>query len=169
MSKELHQVLLLLGSNQGNLKALLHRAICEISLTIGEIVTISSVFFSKSWGYDDNNYANQVVLLRSSLSPMEILKHTQKIEKQLGRTKKTTTHYTARPIDIDILFYDNEIIENATLTIPHPRLHLRNFTLVPLCEIAPKWIHPILKKDVQTLLKTSTDLGEVWKDSCEQK
>lgn len=164
MSKKVHQVLLLLGSNQGNKKALLREAIYHISLTVGEIVTTSSVFFSKSWGYDDDDYANQVILLVSEYAPMDILKATQDIEKKLGRTSKTTTHYTARPIDIDILFYGSKTIDNEKLTIPHPRLHLRNFTLIPLCEIVPKWVHPTLKKDMQTLLEHSPDKGKVWKE-----
>ncbi len=101
--------------------------------------------------------------ITTELSPQELLSATQTIEKQLGRVSKTTTHYEARPIDIDILFFDDLIIETENLTIPHPRMHLRNFALQPLLEIAPNFMHPILQKEIKELAKSCKDTGKVWK------
>ncbi len=158
----MHQAFLLLGSNQGDRKYLLARAICLISRNCGKIVTQSSYFFSESWGYEDKDYVNQAVKLQTKLSPEQLLKETQAIEKELGRRTKTTDHYEARPIDIDILFYDNVILDTPTLTIPHPRLHLRNFVLQPMQEIAPKLIHPVLQKSMRELAEKCEDKGRVW-------
>ncbi len=159
----MHQAFLLLGSNQGDRKDFLEQAVFHISRNCGKIVTQSSYFFSESWGYKDENYVNQAVKITTNLSPKRLLIATQAIERKLGRTIKTLDHYEARPIDIDILFYDDVILETQTLTIPHPRLHLRNFALQPMLEIAPHLIHPILQKNIQELAEICEDTGKVWK------
>lgn len=165
MCRLFHRTFLLLGSNQGNKKHYIEKANCLISRKCGEIVTQSSFYFSESWGYDDEDYLNQAIELRTFLSPQQLLNQTQGIEKELGRTTKTTDHYQARPIDIDILFYENCIIENPNLTLPHPRLHLRNFVLQPLKEIIPDFVHPTLNKTITDLYEDCTDMGKVWQTS----
>ncbi|PVX50103.1 2-amino-4-hydroxy-6-hydroxymethyldihydropteridine diphosphokinase [Balneicella halophila] len=159
-----HTAFLLLGSNQGDRKLYLKNAVCSISSTCGDIVTQSSYFFSESWGYEDENYINLAIELRTELSPTELLKATQLIEKDLGRTSKTTDQYEARPIDIDILFYDEITLATEQLILPHPRLHLRNFVIQPLQEIAPNFIHPVLHQSITELAKNSTDDGKVWRE-----
>lgn len=159
-----HIAFLLLGSNQGNRIHYLQNATRSISNTCGDIVTPSSYFFSSSWGYDDEDYINQALKIHTKLSPTELLMATQTIEKALGRSSKTTDHYEARPIDIDILFYDNLIINTKRLSIPHPRLHLRNFVLQPLMEIAPNFTHPILQETISELATQCPDTGKVWKE-----
>ena len=98
------------------------------------------------------------------MSPLDLLRETQRIEKELGRTTKTTTEYADRVIDIDIIDYDGQIITisqqstvNSLLTLPHPLMHLRNFVLYPLADIAPEWRHPILKLTAQELKERSED------------
>lgn len=158
-----HHAFLLLGANQGEKKVVIEKAICLISSEDTQIVTRSTYYFSQSWGYDDANYLNIAIEVRTQLSPEQLLEATQAIEKELGRTTKTTNHYEARPIDIDILFYDNWILKSTELTIPHPRLHLRNFVLQPLKEIATNFVHPVLQRTISELAVNCTDKGKVWK------
>lgn len=154
---------LLLGSNLGNKEEQLTQAISLISRSSGNIVTKSPLFFSEAWGYNDATYLNQAIEISTSLSPYELLHSLQKIEKQLGRTTKTTTHYQARTIDIDIILFADNIISSEDLTIPHPRMHLRNFVLQPLLSIAPNAIHPIFKKTIDELANETPDKGKVWR------
>lgn len=158
-----HIAFLLLGSNQGDKKNYLEQAVSLISTTCGEIVTQSAYYFSESWGYEDADYLNRAISISTRLSPEALLCKTQSIERQLGRISKTTEQYQARTIDIDILFYDALIKNTEKLTIPHPRLHLRNFVLKPLEEIAPHFVHPILQKPITELTQKCPDTGKVWR------
>jgi 2-amino-4-hydroxy-6-hydroxymethyldihydropteridine diphosphokinase len=106
-------------------------------------------------------YYNQVIVFESQDSPRAILENCLSIEKKIGRTRNEQEEYSDRPIDIDILYVDDQIIEEKELHIPHPRLHLRRFTLEPLVEILPDFIHPILKKDHKSLLLLCSDSGKV--------
>ena len=99
--------------------------------------------------------------MESELLPLDLLQETQRIEKELGRTAKTTTTYTDRIIDIDLIDYDNQIIDTDTLTLPHKLMHKRNFVLYPLTDIAPEWQHPTLKLTALELKKASTDPSTV--------
>jgi 2-amino-4-hydroxy-6-hydroxymethyldihydropteridine diphosphokinase len=149
-------VFLLLGSNLGNRQAYLQEAIEHIALDIAEVVKMSSVYETQSWGKtDEPDYLNQVILLKTELNPQEILQKILNIEIEMGR--KREEKWGSRIIDIDILFYDSVIISEAGLTIPHPELHNRRFTLAPLSEIAPDFIHPVLKKNV---LQLKTELKD---------
>lgn len=158
-----HNCFLLLGTNKGKKEEQLVNAIQHISRICGKVVTESPAFFSESWGYNDDTYLNQAIEISTTLSPMKLLKALQDIEIKMGREHKTTTHYEARTIDIDIILFENKIIDNKELTIPHPRMHLRNFVLQPLLTIAPKAKHPILNKTIEQLAKDCTDKGKVWK------
>lgn len=154
----MHHVILLLGGNLGNVELTLIQARDLIIEEIGEIVLASDLYESEPWGFEHaQNFLNQVIEVKSEYSPKEILKITQGIEKELGRKQKTSTYYEGRLIDIDILFYDDKIIDLAELRIPHPKLHERKFTLLPLNEKWSDLEHPILKKKIAELTKECID------------
>ncbi|MEI6823001.1 MAG: 2-amino-4-hydroxy-6-hydroxymethyldihydropteridine diphosphokinase [Bacteroidota bacterium] len=149
---------LLLGGNIGDTKAILKDAIKVIESSSGIVLKKSSVYKSEAWGFkSEQAFLNQVILLQTKLSP-EVLLHTiLSIEQQMGRERDTNEGYSSRLIDIDILFYDNLIINQESLTVPHPLLHKRRFTLLPLNEIAKDYIHPILNKSINELLLECPD------------
>lgn len=123
-----------------------------IQLEIGSILAVSSLNASKPWGFDsENDFLNEAVLIETDLSPLELLKRIKMIEKKMGRDINADGKYHDRIIDIDILFYDNLIIRLPNLIIPHPMLEKRYFVLIPLSEIAPDFVHPLLKKSINTL------------------
>ncbi len=150
---------LLFGGNLGNVQANFIQAEAKIAKTIGTVTQKSEIYESEAWGFESSDlFLNQVIVIQTKLNPIDILKRTQDIEFEIGRKEKTKNNeYTSRLIDIDILFFDSEIIKTETLTIPHPRLHLRNFTLQPLAEIMPLFMHPTLNKSISDLLKESPD------------
>ncbi len=131
------ELYLSLGSNLGDRHALLLRAIDLLARRVGRLIRASSFIETEPWGYHSTNrYLNAVVLLHTDLTPHQVLLTTQTIERQLGRTTKTTgNHYSDRPIDIDILLYGDLHLTTPDLTIPHPRMMQRDFVLRPLREI----------------------------------
>ena len=149
-----------IGSNKGNRSGLINEAIDKIDIIIGKVVLKSSIYETKSWGFNSNNFYNICILLESTLTPELILNKILTIEKDMGRLK-TTDQYSDRCIDIDILFYNNKIINTKELTIPHPLIQKRKFVLVPLSEIAPSYKHPILRKNISTLLSECKDTQKV--------
>lgn len=154
------QTYLHLGSNIGDRLGYLLKAKFLISKHIGHIKTLSEVYETAAWGNTDQaDFYNQAILVMTLLEPAEILVEINKIEEGLGRQR--SENWGARTIDIDILFYNNDEINTDRLTIPHPRLHQRNFVLIPLSEIAPDFIHPILGKSIQELRKLCADNSEV--------
>lgn len=158
------KVILLLGGNEGNVEKAFSLAVEAVRGTLGPVLEISRIYKSPPWGFDDPNwFLNQVVILDTACSPYEVLNKTRQIEKQLGRKKKTTLNYESRLIDIDVLFYAEEVVESSELQIPHPRLHLRRFTLEPLNELIPDFEHPVLKKNIKTLLQECPDKSKVWR------
>lgn len=153
----MHKITILLGSNQGNRKELIMKAIQLLEIKLGKCHKVSSIYESEAWGFEaDTAFLNQVLMFDSTLKPEEILQIGLDAEKELGRTRNEGG-YASRTMDIDLLFYDNQIIEEENLQIPHPRLHLRRFTLEPLVEIMPDFIHPKLKKNMRKLLEVCTD------------
>lgn len=143
-------VFLLLGSNLGNRHEYLKKAIESIAEQVGTVIKESSVYETEAWGKEgEPDYLNQVIAVQTELWPRELLNQLLGIEKQMGRERKEL--WASRTIDIDLLFYGNEVMDEEGLVIPHPRLHLRKFTLAPLAEIAPNLIHPILKKSIAQL------------------
>ena len=154
------QIYLLLGGNLGNRLENLSRAREVLLNQIGYIAAESSIYETAAWGVTNQpSFLNQVVQLSSDLPPSELLFQINQIEAVLGRQRHERWH--ARTIDIDILYYGNQIINSQRLTLPHPQLHNRRFTLIPLVELAPQLMHPILKKNNQTLLQECTDELEV--------
>jgi len=151
-------VFVLLGGNESDRFFYLHEAAEHIAAVMGTIVAKSAFYETESWGFESNAFLNQVLRLETSLNPTELLALAQGIELKLGRIAKTgNLNYQARCIDIDLLFYDNWVINEPYLTIPHKSLHQRRFTLEPLCEIAPSLVHPVLGKTIQELLAECED------------
>ncbi|MGH2648962.1 MAG: 2-amino-4-hydroxy-6-hydroxymethyldihydropteridine diphosphokinase [Ginsengibacter sp.] len=154
----MEKVIIGLGGNVGNVSENFNIAIEEIKETIGQVNKQSSRYKTEPWGNkNQDDFLNQVIYVETSLSPDEVLKKILAIEKTMGRNRNGDNRFTPRTIDIDILFYGKKIINNDDLIIPHPRLHLRNFVLTPLMEIAPGLVHPVLNKTIRSLAKLKTD------------
>ena len=148
-----------LGTNIGNRKENLTRAIEALSLALGPCTAQSSFIETAPWGFDSENaFLNCAVAFETELAPQELLDTTEKVEREMGRTTKSSGGiYHDRVIDIDILLYGSEIVETPRLTIPHPLMHMRDFVLEPLAEIAPHAIHPTTGKSIEEL---TTELKE---------
>ncbi len=156
-----HKVYLLFGSNLGDRIGFIQNAIREIEFNFGKVLNSSSLYESPAWGfYSSEKFLNQVVLFETILSPEALLDGLLGVEKKLGRKRKEVG-YSSRKIDIDILYFDNLIVEKSNLSIPHPRLHQRRFVLLPLSEIAPDYKHPVLRMTTKEMLEHVTDTAEV--------
>jgi 2-amino-4-hydroxy-6-hydroxymethyldihydropteridine diphosphokinase len=153
---------LLTGSNLGDRIGHLASAAGLLNAMAGEIVKYSPVYESPPWGFDHPTaFLNQAIALKTSVKPADLLAIIHDIEKSSGRRRGEGNTYEARTLDIDIIFYGQEIIGEHDLQIPHPRMHLRRFTLLPLCDIAPGLVHPLLKKNMRELLDDCSDDSDV--------
>jgi 2-amino-4-hydroxy-6-hydroxymethyldihydropteridine diphosphokinase len=143
-----------LGSNLGDKRRNIENALVLITERVGEIRALSGFIETEPWGYDsDEHYLNIAVEVVTELKPVELLVVTQAIERDAGRKNKTINgEYHDRTMDIDILLYDDLIINTSDLTIPHPLMHLRTFVLQPLSEIAPHVTHPVLRKSIAEIV-----------------
>ncbi len=153
----LRKVYISLGSNKGDKFKNLQEAINAIHLKIGTIITISKVYKSPALGFESDVFFNACLVLETLFNPQKLLKKLIAIEKSLGRIRSKKKDFQARIIDLDILFFEDEIIKTKTLQIPHPEMHKRKFVLQPLSDIAPKEQHPKSKKEVFTLLEECKD------------
>lgn len=150
---------ILLGSNEGDKLLNLRTALSAIQ-TLGKLKKASSIYETAAWGIENQaSFFNQVCILQTSLSPSDLLGSLLAIELSMGR--KREKKWASRLIDIDILYIGQAVIRTESLQVPHPYLHLRRFTLVPLCEVAADFLHPIYKKTNQELLIECPDLLEV--------
>ena len=141
----------LLGSNIGNSKARLSKAMLQIEKHIGVVTRKSSLYTTAAWGNPKQpDFLNQVIIVKTKLSALQTMQTILSIEKKMGRVR--TLKNAPRIIDIDILFFNKEIIDNKELSIPHPQIQNRRFVLVPLNQLSPNLRHPVLKKSVHQLL-----------------
>jgi 2-amino-4-hydroxy-6-hydroxymethyldihydropteridine diphosphokinase len=153
----MNRIYLSLGSNLGDRSRNLEKGIGLLEQWAGKPGTISSIYETEPWGCDsDLNYYNQAMELFTSLRPLPLLEAIHKIEEECGR-ERSALRYAPRTLDIDILFYGNSVMDFPELVVPHPNLQERQFVLVPLTEIAPRFVHPLLKKDMEQLLKACGD------------
>ena len=151
---------LLIGGNLGKRINNLEIARKLIATEVGKILIASSVYETAAWGITDQpDFLNQVLKIETQLSPREVMDAVLSIENRMGRIR--TEKNAARIIDIDILFFNNDIIHTSGLVIPHPEIHNRKFVLIPLNEIASSKVHPVLHQTIETLLSTSPDTLEV--------
>jgi 2-amino-4-hydroxy-6-hydroxymethyldihydropteridine diphosphokinase len=154
-------IYLSLGSNIGDKLFHLQQAIFKIAEKVASVTAISNVYESASWGFEAANFYNCCIVIETNVSAGELLLKLQEIEKELGRDRSLKEGYISRIIDLDLLYYGHDIINHDDLTIPHPSLHLRQFVLKPLSDIAPQFYHPIFYKDTQNMMQMCKDEGEI--------
>jgi 2-amino-4-hydroxy-6-hydroxymethyldihydropteridine diphosphokinase len=154
------EVYLLLGTNMGERIANIVKAVTAIGSKVGKVSIISAIYETAAWGKtDQDSFLNLAILVSTFLAPIDLLHELKTIEKEVGRTD--TEKWGPRVIDIDIIFYGSELIQQPELQIPHPYLPVRRFALLPLSDIAIDFIHPLLKKSVKELLAECPDQSEV--------
>jgi 2-amino-4-hydroxy-6-hydroxymethyldihydropteridine diphosphokinase len=152
-----------IGTNLGNRKANLRKTIEMIGEHIGKLIHSSSVYETAPWGFEaENDFLNMVIMVETNHSPAELMKKIAIIESKLGR-ERSQDRYSSRVIDIDILLYNDFVIIENGLKIPHPLMHERKFVLVPFCELAPDIIHPVLGKSMKVLLEECRDRSKISK------
>ena len=141
IDKRKNKVVLSLGGNIGDVQQVFELARIQLEKRIGELVISSSLYSTKAWGIENqSDFLNQVVVILTECAPLEVLEFCLIIEEELGRVRKEKWH--ERIIDIDVLFYEDKIIDSTNLILPHPYIQDRNFILHPLVEIMPGFIHP---------------------------
>lgn len=150
-------VYLIIGGNLGNRLDNLEHCQSELIKEFGEITQTSSIYETAAWGNTESpSYLNQVLYIQCEFSPEAVLDICLQIEQRMGRHR--TTKWASREIDIDILFFNQEIIELNHLKIPHPRAHQRRFVLTPMMELAPQFIHPVYHKTIEQLWHECPDI-----------
>jgi 2-amino-4-hydroxy-6-hydroxymethyldihydropteridine diphosphokinase len=150
-----------IGANLGERKNNLRDALNRLRQEAGRIIALSPLYETEPVGFKSSDlFLNQVAIIETNLSPVELLGLIKKIEIDMGRIRNEE-RYVSRKIDIDIVFYENRVIESTELVIPHPRMHERRFVLEPLCVIAPDFIHPVLNQAISEILETLEDKSPV--------
>jgi len=156
-------VLLALGSNLGDRLGYLQFALDQIHENIGWVREVSGIYETPAWGFEGNSFFNACTKIETRLDPQQILKSLQGIENELGRERNNSGAYQNRVIDLDLLIFEDEIIQVENLQIPHPGIPDRKFVLLPLQDIAAKEIHPVIKKSYRDLLAVTSDTSEIKK------
>lgn len=158
----MNKAYLLLGSNMGNSRAQLARAVKAIEKSIGAVMRSSALYATAAWGNSNQpDFLNQVIIIGTNVTASELMKTILRIEEKMGRVR--TVKNAPRIIDIDILFFNKEIIDEPDLVVPHPQIQNRRFVLVPLNELSPNFIHPVLNRTVHQLLIHCKDTLDVKK------
>ncbi|HBG70269.1 MAG: 2-amino-4-hydroxy-6-hydroxymethyldihydropteridine diphosphokinase [Bacteroidetes bacterium GWF2_43_63] len=154
-----HNIFISLGSNEGDREGLLQQAIDSIRTYVGKVVRVSSTYEGDPVGFrSDKRFLNLCIELKTDASPQQLLLKLEAIEVKLGRLKPSIfSEYTDRTIDLDIIFFDDVVVNTKDLIIPHNKMHLRRFVLEPLAELCPDFIHPVFKKSVKVLLGECPD------------
>ncbi|TLF43204.1 2-amino-4-hydroxy-6-hydroxymethyldihydropteridine diphosphokinase [Maribacter aurantiacus] len=152
-----------IGSNLGQKRNNLQKAIFMIGERIGDVTAVSSVYNTPSWGFESDDFYNVCLEAQTTLKPAEVLEQLLAIEKQLGRERSLESGYQSRNIDLDIIYYETLVVDTDQLTLPHPRMAERKFVLKPLADIAPQFYHPIVNKDTRNLLQETRDKSEITK------
>lgn len=149
------KVYLGLGTNLGNKEANLRAAVEKINERIGEVTSLSAFYVTAPWGFSsENSFLNAACCVETFLTPFEILRETQAMECELGRLAKSVLGaYGDRPIDIDLLLYDDFILHSPRLILPHPLMHERRFVMEPLAEIASEVVHPLFRQTMKELFR----------------
>ena len=150
---------ILFGSNMGDKEDLFAQACLLINNRCGRVVQVSAAYESEPWGFEAEEwFLNRVIVVETEKGPEEVLQQLLDIERGLGRIRHPEIQgYTSRTADLDLLYFGQRVINTDTLTVPHPRLHLRRFALVPMCEVAPEWMHPVFGLTQQELLQQCPD------------
>jgi 2-amino-4-hydroxy-6-hydroxymethyldihydropteridine diphosphokinase len=157
--KSQHLVVLSLGTNQGNLLLNIENCIQLIHQEVGTVIKISKLYETPSWGFESDAFYNCALVLHTYMSANRILSKILKIEKQLGRVRSDAAEYQSRIIDIDLIAFNEEIIDSEKLQVPHPLMQNRNFVLLPMLDLNLDWKHPVFNKKITELLEISTDEG----------
>ena len=155
--KSQHQVILSIGSNQGNRLENIESCIDLIHQEVGTVIRVSKLYETPAWGFESDAFYNCALLLHSSSSAQKILSQVLKVEKQLGRIRSDQQGYQSRIIDIDLIVFEDEIIESDKLQVPHPLMQNRNFVLLPMQDLKLNWKHPVLHKTVSELIAITPD------------
>lgn len=155
--KSQHQVVLSIGSNQGNRLENIERCLQLIHLEIGTVIRVSRLYETPSWGFDSEAFYNCALVLHTFSSPNKILSQVLKIEKKLGRIRTDAQGYQSRVIDIDLIVFDDQVIDSEKLQVPHPLMQNRKFVLLPIQDLNLNWVHPVLNKSIDELLEITLD------------
>lgn len=152
----MNKAILLIGGNLGDRTGHLKQAVEQIGMLAGKVEKVSALYETAAWGgMEQPDYLNQGVMVSTEMDALTLLHTVLEIERKIGRIRQQK--WGARVIDIDVIFYNDEIINLPELKVPHPQLQFRQFVLIPLQEIIPDWQHPVLHKDINTLLQQCTD------------
>jgi len=154
-----HQVILSIGSNQGERLEAIKECIALIHQEIGTVIQVSRVYETAAWGFDSDAFYNCALVLHTYHSAQEVLLKALAVEQKLGRIRQNVNGYQSRIIDIDLIAFDEEIIDSDVLTIPHPLMQDRKFVLLPFQDLKIDWTHPVLQKSISELIETCSDEG----------
>lgn len=161
----MHKVFLGIGGNIGDKRKNFEKVIQLIEVNLGHIIQSSSIYEAPPWGFQSEDaFWNQVIGIETVLEAEELLWRIHEIEEKFDR-KRGKERYSSRQMDIDILYFDNDYLETKTLIIPHPKIQERKFVLIPLVEIAPDFVHPLLRMNSVTLLENCRDESVIKKKS----
>jgi deoxyguanosine kinase len=152
-----HQVVLSIGSNQGSRLENIQNCIDLIHQNVGTVIEVSKLYETPAWGFESDAFYNCALLLHTNSSAQKVLNQILKVEKELGRIRLNQVGYQSRIIDVDLIAFDNEIIDTEKLQVPHPLMQNRNFVLLPMQDLRLSWKHPILQKTIPELIAVTPD------------